>query len=475
MGICSAWMQKKRKRKESVLKRIVSILLLLIFLMTQSAVAFALEDDDIYSRYALLMDVESGAVLYSKAGEEQAFPASTTKIMTLILALELGDLDEIVTVGNVTDRGSVLGISEGDKLSLRSLIYGMMLVSGNDCAEAIAIHLGGGTVDGFVDIMNDKAAEIGLLNTNYVEPSGLHDDNHYTTALDMANLTRYCLIDSPEAEDFRAVVGRETFTISDWEGGEEKKIENSNKLIHTKEDNESYEFSGAFGVKTGDTNYAQRCLVGAAAQDGTELIAVLLYDEDADNRYISAARMFEYGFDNIARVDASSLGLPVTAQVSVNNASFDDASGGLLDLDVNLSGQQISGLTDRIDTIKNNASNITLQVETVGELTAPVNAGDVVATVTYTLDGEEILTTDATAQRSVAAMAGGPITSPEALSIGADIVPEEPASPWLFWGILFAVIVIIAFVLRGIFSSKGRRGRGRRSMRTRRGSYIYRR
>lgn len=441
--------------------------LLLLFYMAPAAKA-DFDDSDIKTRYIVLMEADSKAVLYERAANETAFPASTTKIMTCILALEKGDLDEIVTVPDVTTRGSCMKIRRGEKLSLRSLMYGMMLISGNDAAEAIAVHIGG-SKSSFVDMMNEKAREIGMTNTHFVEPSGLHKEEHTTTAYDMALLTRYALLESPKKDDFRAIIKRDTYTVND-SSRIKYELENSNRLLHTpvKSDgakDTSYEYRYAIGVKTGDTDFAMRCLVAAAEKDGVTLIAVLLYDDEKFTRFPYAAELFDYGFENFASVSADSLGLPDTMDVPCKNYSFDDPieqNGGLLPLRVDLGGKIIAKDKATVNAIRSNATAVTTKLILNGDVVAPIREGDLIATVAYSYEGAVLFTADAYAAQSVLEMGSTATSAPTALpDIRRNGDSDKEAGPWLFIILVLVALLFLTGLVLYLKSRNQRRRRGR--------------
>ncbi|MDR1620329.1 MAG: D-alanyl-D-alanine carboxypeptidase [Clostridiales bacterium] len=454
----------------SIKKAVCAFFALLIVCLSPITLA-AFDDEGVDTRHIILMEANSQTVLYEKEAYAQAFPASTTKIMTCILALEQGDIDEMVTVPGVTERGSCIRIRKGEKLSLRSLLYGMMLASGNDAAEAIAVHIGGTKAD-FVAMMNEKARELGMTGTHFMEPSGLHKEEHYTTAYDFALLTRYALLTSPRKDDFRAIVKRGDYTIRDSSRTTYELI-NSNKLIHTKVNpdgtkEKSFEYRDAIGVKTGDTDYAQRCLVAAAERGGVLLVTVQLYDKAADYRFELAAKLFDWGFENFASTDASSLGFINTLDVPVSNASFEDEInqlGGMLTLNIDLAGKTISRTKDEIDNIRGNAAGIVPEIVSDTGIVAPIEQGEVVATVAYKFNGEVLFTAKATASKSVAAMGAASQTLDPPDIKG--IENNKKAGPWLF---IILVLVAIFFVVGLIIYARNRkrRRRGRRRSRARR-------
>ncbi|HWR24538.1 MAG TPA: D-alanyl-D-alanine carboxypeptidase family protein [Feifaniaceae bacterium] len=441
----------------------------LLLFVSSPALAYN-QGDKIDTQYVAFAEAGSGTLLVEKNANERAFPASTTKIMTLILALENGSLDDTVTVGKEVDafgrNSSLMGIHAGETLTLRDLIYGMMLVSGNDAAAAIAVHIGG-SISGFADMMNQKAAELNMTNTNFLNPHGRHEDNHYTTAADMVKLVGYAL----QNEDFRAIVKKDVFDVpatnKDSDGYH---LENTNRLLYTKADSKdaNMEYPYAIGIKTGETNQAGFCLVSAAEKDGVTFIAVQFNAPDKDYRFSLAKDLFDWGFSSYRTLDVSTLSLPAQVEVSVKNCSFDDETGGLLKLNVDLNGKQISCLAEEMERIRNNVSAITTSVATVGEIIAPVREGDLLATVSYKFEGRTLFTADAYASRDVAQMGGGVVETPD-VRLMDDPVSGGTHGPWPF---IILVVLLILFVTGLLSYLKNRRHARRRK--ARRVTYAYR-
>jgi D-alanyl-D-alanine carboxypeptidase (penicillin-binding protein 5/6) len=242
----------------------------------------------IHAAAAILIESKSGAILYAKNEEQRRAPASTTKIMTAIVALEKGNLAKVVKVSRkaAATSGSRLGIRAGDRLSLKELLEGVMLQSGNDGSIAVAEGVAG-SVDGFVALMNLKAKEIGALKTHFRNPHGLRAPSHYTTALDLALLARYGLAD----RRFAGLVSQKSATLQWQADGKEREIRNTNRLL--------WHLEGADGVKTGTTNEAGHCLVASATRDGRQYIAVALHSGD---RWGDCARLLEYAFAEFTTV-----------------------------------------------------------------------------------------------------------------------------------------------------------------------------
>jgi len=230
---------------------------------------------------AIVMEMESGRVLYGKNERVKKPMASTTKIMTAIVALENGNLNDIVKVSKraASIRGSIVGLQEGKEYSLKALLYGMMLSSGNDAAIAVAEHIGG-SVENFVAMMNKKAAELNAFDTSFENPHGLDSENHYSTAYDMALITRYAL----KNETFARIVGTVNMNIGDFS------LYNTNEMLTM--------YNGADGVKTGYTGKAGRCLVTSAERDGMKLISVVLGCPSRKTRAESSKKILDYAFEN---------------------------------------------------------------------------------------------------------------------------------------------------------------------------------
>ncbi len=230
---------------------------------------------------AVAMEMESGRVLYEKNAYVKRAMASTTKIMTAIIALEKGRLDDIVEVSRNAAgvRGSTIHLKAGEKLTLKELLYGLMLNSGNDASIAIAEHIGG-SVEGFCNMMNEKAIELGAKNTNFKTPHGLDAPEHYTTAYELANITRYAMNNT----EFTKIVSTKQANITG------RSLHNTNELLGS--------FSGINGVKTGYTGQAGRCLVTSATRNGMQVITVVLGAGSRALRAGSSRNILEYAFNS---------------------------------------------------------------------------------------------------------------------------------------------------------------------------------
>ena len=255
----------------------------------------AAEAVEVSAAAAVLMDADSGRLLYEKNGEKRMLIASTTKLMTALVALEQGGLQQEITVtGGHMAEGSSMYLRPGEKLTLETLLYGLLLCSGNDAALAVTECMGG--VAPFVARMNEKAAELGMENTHFANPNGLDDEEHYSTAEDMAKLAAAAM-DDPV---LRRVASTRTARI----GG--RTLTNHNKLLSRVE--------GCVGLKTGYTRAAGRTLVSCAERDGVRLVAVTLQDGDDWNDHAS---LYEQGFRVLRPVKAVERGLHLAAERAI--------------------------------------------------------------------------------------------------------------------------------------------------------------
>lgn len=303
---------------------------------------------------AILMDADSGRVLYERNADRKMLIASITKILTALVAIEEGDLHDSVKVSREAayTEGSAMYLTEGETLTLETLLYGVLLCSGNDAAVAVAQHVGG-SVKGFVALMNEKARELGMEHSSFANPNGLDDEQHYSTARDMAKLARAAL----ENETLMRIASTRSVTI----GG--RTMTNHNKLLHY--------VDGCLGLKTGYTKAAGRTLVSCAEKNGQRLIAVTLQD---GNDWADHQALYEYGFSAYPARTCAVRGQALT-QASV--------SGGVSPTVPLIAGAGFcypAAETERLTT------RICLDEP----LRAPVSAGKTVGAAVFCLNGTEI-------------------------------------------------------------------------------------
>ena len=348
------------------------ILLATIFLWP--GVSFAAALPEVVGQAAILVDGGTGQVLYEKNARIRMYPASTTKTLTAIIALEKGRLTDIVQVppeaGAV--EGSAIGLKTGEKLTLEDLLYAMMLNSGNDSAVAIAVHIGG-SVAGFAALMNKKAVELGAVDSHFRNPNGLPDDNHYTTAGDLALITRCAM----QNEAFRKIVCTMTRNIHRDEPEAQTFLLNHNKML--------WDYQGAVGVKTGYTTLANQCLIAAARREDRDLIAVVLGSEGA-NIWSDCAALLDCGFQQFEPVHFISAGEyveEVPVKYAKENVVLQTGRAFSYDFPVGRTGE------------------VRREVVLKNPVAAPVEAGEKMGEIIFTAGGNEIGRVDLLAQKSV--------------------------------------------------------------------------
>ena len=335
--------------------------IIIFFSVLLAAISFEISanasDLNLSARAAVLICVNNGEVLYSRNGDKKLSMASTTKIMTSLLALEYPEPDKEITVTDemVRVEGTSMGLESGDSVSMRELVYGMLLQSGNDAANTVACVIGG-SKENFAVMMNARAKQIGMNNTNFVTPSGLDDDNHYSTAYDMALLACEC-IKNPE---FAFICSQKRASLTYGNPPYLRTLTNHNKLLRM------YKYS--VGIKTGFTKKSGRCLVSAAEKDGVTLVAVTLRAPDDWNDHIA---LFEYGFSKCR-------GSEYTCDLS--NVRLNIAGGVKQQIPVTVS-DTVQWLSD---------DSITVSVRLRPMVYAPVRAGDIVGKAVFSSDGRII-------------------------------------------------------------------------------------
>ena len=276
------------------LKRLLTVVLIIAWVCAGKP-ASAAAPPEISARAAILIEWQTGTVLMEKRGFVRMHPASLTKMMTALVALERGRLEDLVRVSEeaASQPGSSMHLRPGDVFTLEDLLYGLMLVSGNDAAWAIAEHIGKGLASEFFELMNRRAKELGAINTRFENPHGLTHPNHYTTAFDLAVIAKACM----RHPFFKQLVATKEKDAIEAESGVLLSLENTNRLL--------WIVPGADGVKTGTTQAAGQCLVASATRDGMRLLSVVL---DSADRWHDTAALLEYGFDNFRYVKALSAG-----------------------------------------------------------------------------------------------------------------------------------------------------------------------
>ena len=342
-------------------KFILTITIITVFFTSTSNLKA--EALSVSAKYACVIDALSGNVLYEKNAHERHSMASTTKIMTALVAMENSSLSDIVKVSSSAAgvEGSSIYLKAGEEISLEELLYGLMLASGNDAAVAIAEHVAG-SVQNFAKMMTDKAKSLGLKNTSFKNPNGLDADGHYTTAYDLAIITKAAL----ENEDFREIVSTKTKNISNGNESYMRSLSNHNKLLNL--------YSGCIGVKTGYTKKTGRCLVSAAERDGFRVIAVTLNAPDDWNDH---KKMLDNAFKAYKKKPLIIKDM-ILKTIPVENGTLDR-------LELLASDNFYVTLTD-----ENDISNINLDFKAPAKILAPIKKGAALGNITISYKEKKI-------------------------------------------------------------------------------------
>ena len=340
--------------------------------LTLKGTALAGTEPEVKALGAVLMEAESGRVLWEKNAEAPLPNASTTKIMTCLIALESGMLDDTVTVSpNAASKPETrMGLSAGEKIKLRDLLYPMMLESANDAAVAVAEHIAGSEEE-FCDMMDERAIEIGATDTDFETANGLDRDGHHSTAMDMALITAYAL----ENEDFREIISAPSATVKS--DRRTYTVANKDRLLK--------EYDGAIGVKTGFTGLAGQCFVGAAKRDGMTLISVVLGSgwgsSGKERKWIDTKNLLNYGFENFELYTLAEAG-DFVSEVSVKGAYKDD-------VETEISKKVVIPLTVE------ERMGIKTKINVPMEINAPIEKGQTVGELSFFgTDGEILAKTD---------------------------------------------------------------------------------
>ena len=358
------------------------IIFMLIFILHTSMCYALTEQPEISTDAAILIDSSSEKVLYSKNENQKMYPASTTKILTAILIIENCNLNDVVTVpydaiSSITSGYSVAALQAGEQLTVEQLLQVMLVHSANDAANVLAFHVSG-SIENFAELMNNKVSELGLTNTHFTNPSGMHDENHYTTAHDLAIIMKYCM----KNDTFRSLSSLKYCTIPATNKYDVRVFNTTNELLiyDNRDVSSNYYYKYAIAGKTGYTTQAKNCLVSVAKKENLELICVVLsagiYPNNVSAKFVDTKSIFDYGYNNytikkLREKDA------IATQIEIGNGTKETRN---LDL---LISDDLSALVtqDEFDT------EFEPQIELQDNLFAPIAQGQVVGKITYTIDG----------------------------------------------------------------------------------------
>jgi D-alanyl-D-alanine carboxypeptidase (penicillin-binding protein 5/6) len=345
-------------------KKLILALAAVILSLTNTSIAYA-QEPVLSADAAVLMDSATGQVFFAKEPDKRRFPASLTKIMTALVALENGDPNDVVKISKKAASvsvGSVIDLRAGEEITLENLLKAALVCSANDSTVAIAEHVGG-NVENFLVMMNARALSAGAVNTNYANTNGYTLPNHYTTAYDLALIARQAL----RNKQFNRLISIKETTLN-WEGNKNRTLEirNTNRLLREG-------FPGIDGVKTGSTPRAGDCLIASASRNGRRLIAVVLH---SNNRYTDAANILNYGFKEIKSYQVFKKGEQVVS-VPVTEGVLKEVPL------ITQSGLQIDITDDKISLLRK-------KFLFKNSVTAPVKSGQVLGEIICSLENREV-------------------------------------------------------------------------------------
>lgn len=453
--------------------RFLSLILTFVLVFSLSAFSAGAVESEIVSsktvqaKAAVLVDMDTDYVMYELNAHDRMYPASTTKIMTGLLVVEAvqnGSLsmDQIITAGGTAWQGldytsSNQNIQPGEQMSVEDLLYCLLVPSANEAANILAVAVAG-SIENFVGMMNAKAAELGCTGTNFVNPHGMPDDNHYTTAYDLYLIAKAAM----QYEQFRTIVGTAEYYVDATNMSDRRHFFNSNALLSNMRYS-GYYYQYATGIKTGSTDAAGYCLVSSAEKDGQHLICVMLGCENPTDaagniqrlQFSQSSDLFEWGFSNFSVHPVLETTEPV-AEVPVTLSTESDYVA--VQAEGTLEAQLPNDIT---------SEDFEWQIDLPESVEAPVRAGQVLGTLTVTLDGESYGTVNLVAVNGV--------------ERSQWLVFQQRANEIVHsWEFILVVVLIVALIIALIVLSKiraSRRGRynGRRSRNRNGGNYRGRR
>ncbi len=347
-----------------------------------------LQENQLAATSAILIEANSGEVVFEKNADQIMFPASTTKILTVLLGLNIGktndQLNETVTISaeamNIPEDSSTIPLSAGETIRFEDLLYATMVKSGNEGANAIA-EIISGSIPAFVDVMNETAQMMGCTSTHFVNPHGLHDDNHYTTARDMAIIAREAMNNSA----FRQIAATTSYALPRSNMQRARTLRNSDNALMNQGENNSYYYPYANGIKTGFHDQAGRCYVGSATKNGVTLISVVL-NSSSTGRWTDTKKLMEYGFSQYISVTPVELYDRNPIELETTGFSRDDSNLGRLPLYlVPLDSSATASIIATRSQVEAMARNLQQKViiEYLRDFAAPISAGEQMGTLTY--------------------------------------------------------------------------------------------
>lgn len=361
-------------------KRIKKIIISMIFItiiMSNCIFVYATNDLNIDAKASLIIEENSGKVIHEENSNIQNYPASVTKILTAILTLENCELTDTVTVSktaisNIPSGYVIAPLFVGEQMSVEDLLYALMLKSANDAAYVLAEHVGG-SVEGFSEMMNKKAEELGCKNTHFVNPNGIHNSNHYTTAYDMYLISRYAM----KNEEFVKIVStyQHTLSATNKYSKNDRIMKNTNSFVNP---SSRYYDENVKGIKTGTTLQAGNCLITNISKNGFDVITVILGARTSESKFSETKKMMDYVFNNYEFTQIHKKG-DVIKNIEVEKATKETKNLNLV----------ISEDIKSINNIKIKAEEIEPEINLNNEIIAPISKGQELGTIKYTIDGLE--------------------------------------------------------------------------------------
>ncbi len=421
-----------------------------------------LREGHLYADSAILVDATSGDVLFSKNARARMYPASTTKVMTLLLALESGiAMDTTIVIpqaaAEIPADSSLIPVFPGDMMSFRDLLYGFMLTSGNDGANAIAV-LVSGNVEAFVEKMNRRAKELGCEDTHFANPHGYHDPQHYSTALDLARIAS----EGVKLDAFRRITSAPNYVMNLQRGNKamEQRVVNTNSLL--KSDN-TYYYPDCIGIKTGYHSMAGQCFVGAAERDGVRLVTVDLHSMGSVDKWVDTIRMFNYGFTRYTGYTMEQMfnfaGSKI-ATLRVSNAIASDPYEGMLNLKIaQISDPEYVRMVENDnEAAMDEAINdfvTRCELTVTSDMVAPISKGEIIGRLKYLDQSGKQITALLVADRTIQ-------EQPPRIEL-TDIIPalryfENPLVVLLAAVlILLIILLVVAGIVRGARKDRQRK------------------
>ena len=407
------------------LRNVLTSTLFLCIIFTNLS-TFAAEELKVEAEAAIIAEPTTGKIIYETESEEQNYPASVTKILTAILVLENCKLDDVATcsqtaLSNIPSAYVVAPLMVGEEMRVEDLLYALMLKSANDAAYVLAEHVGK-TTEGFSEMMNNKAKEIGCKGTHFVNPNGVHSDDHYTTAYDMYLIAKYAM----QNEEFRKIVSTEEYTLpaTNKYTATDRVMKNTNYFLNK---NSKFYNENVKGIKTGTTTQAGNCLVTDFEKDGIEFIAVILGAKTSDSKFTETEKMLDYAYENYEFTKMHDKD-DVIRTVEIKKATKDTKDLVLL-------------IDDTVEVLKKkeiSKDDITPDIKINDNLEAPISKGQEIGTITYKVEDIEYSAK---------------------LIAGKDVVKK---TYYKEIGMTFLALIVILFIIRTININKRKRRKKRR-------------